>query len=106
MLRMLAADLLEEAGYQVIEAANADEAISVLQSRSDIRVLFTDVNMPGVMDGAHLARIVRKRWSYIQIIVTSGKMVPADLALPERSQFVQKPYGNSDLVNIFRSLQL
>ena len=73
LVRVGACNMIEDAGFEVIEAASADEAIRILESRSDIRVVFTDVHMPGTMDGLRLAHAVRGRWPPIKIIVTSGR---------------------------------
>lgn len=72
LTRMYAVNLVEEAGYTAIEASNADEAISILESQKDIRVVFTDVDMPGSMDGLQLAHAIRDRWPPIELILTSG----------------------------------
>ena len=72
ILRLHALDIVEEAGFTAIEAKNADEAIAILENRSDIVLLFTDVNMPGSMDGLKLAHAVRNRWPPIKIVVVSG----------------------------------
>ena len=77
LVRMLASDILtEEAGYRVIEAVNADEALTLLEARPDVRLVFTDVDMPGSLNGFTLARIVDMRWPKIRIIVTSGHARP------------------------------
>ena len=81
---------LEEHGCKVTSAFNAEEAIGILESRSDIEVVLTDIDMPGSMDGLKLAAAIRDRWPPIQVIVTSGKISPA--ALPERVSFLAKPY--------------
>ena len=69
---MHAADLVEAAGYRAIEVSNADEAIAILEARRDIRIVFTDIDMPGSMDGLKLARAIRDRWPPIELILTSG----------------------------------
>jgi CheY-like chemotaxis protein len=71
--RMLATTLVEEAGYDAVEADSADEAITILESRKDIRIVFTDIEMPGSMDGLKLARAIRDRWPPIGLILTSGR---------------------------------
>lgn len=91
LLRMMAADLVEEAGFDPIEAANADEAVRILESRTDIPLVFTDINMPGSMDGMKLAAAVRNRWPPIEIIVTSGHVDRKDVVVPDRSVFFPKP---------------
>ncbi|CAH1692312.1 Response regulatory domain-containing protein [Hyphomicrobiales bacterium] len=87
-----ATDIVTEAGFEVIEATNADEAIAILESRNDIRIIFTDVDMPGSMDGLKLAAAVRNRWPPIEIIITSGARLPSDWEMPERGVFFPKPY--------------
>jgi DNA-binding NtrC family response regulator len=72
MIRIMAADHLQEAGFEVHEAARADAAIPILEAHSEIRLLFTDVKMPGSMDGLKLAQYVQRRWPGVKIIVTSG----------------------------------
>src|ERR1700722_19630594 len=94
--------MAEEAGFEVLEAANADEAIEILESRSDIRVVFTDIHMPGSMDGLKLAHAVRNRWPPIKIMVTSGREIVAQDDLPEGGRFFAKPY---DPTEICRALQ-
>src|SRR5580698_8197795 len=83
LLRMNAVEIIEEGGFDVVEAANADEAIAILESRSDIGVIFTDIQMPGSMDGLKLAAAVRGRWPPIKIIATSGRYVFHEGELPE-----------------------
>jgi two-component system, response regulator PdtaR len=73
LLRASAMDMVKEAGFDVLAASDADEAIRVLESRSDIRAVFTDVHMPGSMDGLRLARVIRSRWPPVALIVTSAK---------------------------------
>ena len=74
LLRMDAVDMIAAAGFEVVEAANADEAIEILEARRDITVVFTDIQMPGSMDGLKLARAVRGRWPPIKIVATSGHL--------------------------------
>jgi DNA-binding NtrC family response regulator len=93
LVRMAAADALEDAGFEVIETANAQAAQEVLSSRDDIRVLFTDVKMPGPMDGLELASLVRRCWPHIRVVITSGHLKPETDSLPEDAVFIAKPYG-------------
>ena len=88
--RMGAADMFLDAGYRVLEAGNADEALRLFETNTDIRVLFTDVSMSGSMSGADLALDVAKRWPAIGIIMTSGRPRPDKLPLSVR--FHDKPY--------------
>ncbi len=103
ILRMMAVDLLEEAGYETAEAYNADDAIELLQRRMDIRVIFTDVQMPGSMDGIKLAALVRHKWPLIELIMTSGQYV-GDIDIPERGVFLPKPYDPETLLLTTRQL--
>lgn len=102
LLRMMAVDLVEDAGFEALEAANADEAIKILECRSDIRVIFTDIDMPGSMDGLLLAAAVRDRWPPIQIILTSGHVHISEVELPLGGLFFSKPY---DHLQVTRALQ-
>jgi two-component system, response regulator PdtaR len=104
LLRMLAVEVVEEAGFIAIEARDADEAVVLLESRSDITLLFTDINMPGSMDGLKLAHAARNRWPPIKILVVSGKQRLQSSDLPSNSCFVEKPYQASALVEELRSL--
>ena len=104
LLRMLAVEVVEEAGFIAIEARDADEAVTLLESRRDITLLFTDINMPGSMDGLKLAHAVRDRWPPIKILVVSGKQQLQLSDLPSNSCFVGKPYQASALVEELRSL--
>ncbi len=98
MVRLDAIETLKDAGFNVIEAANADEAISVLEVRDDIRVVVTDIQMPGSMDGLKLAATIRDRWPPIELIVTSGRIAVKQQDLPERGRFLPKPYSGPRLV--------
>jgi CheY-like chemotaxis protein len=99
LVRMTAADELEEAGFQVLEAANADVALKVLEARSDeVHVLFTDVNMPGTMDGMELAKQVHRRWPHVLLLISSGYARPHPDEIPDHGQFMPKPYGAATLV--------
>ena len=91
MLRMRAVDIVEDAGFTPIEAVNADEALAILESRSDIELLFTDIQMPGSMDGLKLAHAVHRRWPSVKIILVSGKLTLADAEKPTDSRFFGKP---------------
>jgi CheY-like chemotaxis protein len=103
LVRLDAIDMLTDAGFQVIEAANADEAIGILEKRSDIRVVVTDIQMPGSMNGLKLAAIVRNRWPPIELIVTSGRVSVTPHDLPERGRFLPKPYTGPRLVEAIQS---
>jgi two-component sensor histidine kinase/ActR/RegA family two-component response regulator len=91
MLRMRAVDIVEDAGFNAIEAVNADEALAILEARSDIALLFTDIQMPGSMDGLKLAYAVHERWPPIKIILVSGQLNLSDSEKPTNSRFFGKP---------------
>jgi len=88
---MRAVDIVEDAGFKAVEAVNADEALSILESRSDISLLFSDIQMPGTMDGLKLAHAVHDRWPSIRIILVSGQVRPSDGDQPADSRFFGKP---------------
>jgi CheY-like chemotaxis protein len=102
LVRLGAVTIIEDAGFEVIEAASADEAIGILECRSDIRVVFTDIHMPGSMDGLKLAHAVRNRWPPIKIIVTSGRELITQHDLPEGGRFFCKPYDPIQITNTLR----
>lgn len=102
LLRMDAVQMIEEAGFDVVEAANADDAISILEARSDIDVIFTDIDMPeGSMNGLKLAHAVRGRWPPVKIITTSGHFNVKGHDLPSGGEFIPKPYS---FVEVTRTL--
>src|SRR5437899_3186315 len=98
VLRMRAADLVEDAGFSPVEAVNADEAMAILESRSDIALLFTDIQMPGSMDGLKLAHAVHARWPAIKIVLVSGHVKPSDAERPADSRFFGKPLGVEQMI--------
>ncbi len=104
LLRMDAVDMIAAAGFEVIEARNADQAIEILEARSDITVVFTDIQMPGSMDGLKLARAVRGRWPPIKIVATSGRVHISDTDLPEGGRFLPKPYSPGQVAGVLREL--
>jgi two-component system, response regulator PdtaR len=104
LILMLAIEMIRDAGFEPLWASNADEAIRILESRGDIRIVFTDINMPGSMDGIRLAQAVRGRWPPIKIIVTSGFSGGDLKLLPEGSQFIPKPYDADQISDALRSL--
>jgi len=91
LLRMRAVDMVEDAGYTSVEAVDADAAFAILESRSDIALLLTDIQMPGSMDGLGLAHSVHNRWPPIKIILVSGQLKPANIDIPAGSRFFGKP---------------
>jgi len=91
MLRMRAVDIVQDAGFTSVEAISADEAIEILESRDDISVLFTDIQMPGSMDGLKLAHLTHARWPHIKIILVSGQIAVTEADAPNDSKFFPKP---------------
>ena len=91
LLRMRAVDMVEDAGYTSVEAVDADEAVTILEARSDIALLFTDIQMPGSMDGLRLAHAVHERWPPIKIILVSGALKLEKSDIPPDSRFFGKP---------------
>jgi CheY-like chemotaxis protein len=104
IIRMQAVVIIEEAGYNVVEACNADEAIAILKTREDIGIVVTDIEMPGSMDGIKLARAIRDQWPPIELIITSGRYRVRTNQLPPRAQFMPKPYTPNVLVTAIRRL--
>src|SRR5436309_12323402 len=91
VLRMRAVDIVEDAGFTAVQAVNADEALAILESRADISLLFSDIQMPGSMDGLKLAHAVHDRWPSIKIILVSGQVKVSDEDKPADSRFFGKP---------------
>jgi CheY-like chemotaxis protein len=104
IIRLGIASSIEDAGYAVIEAANADEAISRLVADIEVRVVVTDVDMPGSMDGIRLAHYIRNRWPPVQLLVISGKVGVAAGELPEGVRFMSKPYQEPQLLSMIAAL--
>jgi CheY-like chemotaxis protein len=104
LLRMNAIDMIAAAGFEVVEAENADQAIEILEARTDITVVFTDVQMPGSMDGLKLARAVRGRWPPIKIVATSGRVNVAATDLPDGGRFLPKPYSPEQLTGLLQEM--
>jgi CheY-like chemotaxis protein len=103
LLRMAAVDALDDAGFVVLEAVNADVAVRILQARAgSVDALFTDVNMPGPMNGLMLARHTRRLWPWIGVLVASGEVKPAATEMPDNSRFFSKPYDINSVVRGIR----
>lgn len=95
---------LENEGFVVLEASNADEAIDILDAHSEIRLMFTDIDMPGSMDGLKLAAAVRDRWPPVKIIVASGHRQLSDELLPVEGRFFSKPYDHARVITAMREM--
>src|SRR5450631_3352329 len=104
LLKFLTVEMVQGAGFLALEAGNADEAVAILESRSDVALLLTDINMPGSMDGLKLAHAVRGRWPPIKILLVSGRVRLQLSQLPSSSRFVRKPYRTAAMVEELRSL--
>jgi CheY-like chemotaxis protein len=104
LLRMNAVDMIEAAGFDVLEASNADEAIEILEARQDVRVMFTDIQLGGSMDGLKLAAAVRGRWPPIKIVATSGHVNVQANDLPDGGRFLPKPYSSSQIAATLREM--
>jgi CheY-like chemotaxis protein len=102
MIRMNTVEMVEDAGYAPLEAVDADGAVAMLESRSDIALMVTDIQMPGSMDGVELAQAVHMRWPSIKIIVVSGLKQPIDL--PADSLFLGKPLEAEDMICQMKSM--
>lgn len=104
LIRMALIDFLRHQNLIVLEAHNADEAIALLDQRSDIEILVTDVEMPGSMDGVRLARHVRHRWPPVKILVISGNTAVEWSGLPDKTRFLRKPFPDGELWNALHEL--
>jgi len=102
LIRMSAVDLVEEAGFKAVEADNADQALAILQSGEPIHGVFTDIDMPGSIDGVALANVVREQWPGIVILVASGKRHVSEVQLPPGAHYFPKPY---DAKSVIRTLE-
>jgi CheY-like chemotaxis protein len=104
LIRLAAVDLVERAGCEALEAQNADEAIQVLTERGDIRLVFTDVDMPGSMDGLKLCHFIRERWPPIRLIIASGKAILQESHLPTGARFFGKPYRDATVLSAINEM--
>jgi two-component system, response regulator PdtaR len=104
LLRLYAENLLEEAGFEVVEAADADTALEILARRTDVRVLFTDIHLGGKLDGMELARKVHDQWPHVLLLITSGATKPPKTEIAEHGHFLPKPYRRDDVIREIDSL--
>lgn len=104
LIRMGAVDLVLSAGYEALEARDADEAIRILEARQDIDLVFTDVQMPGTMDGIKLASFIRGRWPPVKLLVASGNAILEESSLPSGSRFFSKPYNDHAITDAMAKL--
>jgi two-component system, response regulator PdtaR len=106
LVRFMASALVEDAGFTSVEARDADQAIAILEARDDIRLVFTDIDMPGTMDGLKLAHYVHRRWPPIQLLLVSGKTILNDSDLPAGSRYFPKPYAIAHIKSAIQSMVL
>jgi CheY-like chemotaxis protein len=106
IVRMNMADFLDDAGFKVFEAVNADEAIALLQARTDVQAIVTDIEMPGSMNGLELARVVQVRWPGVGIVVTSGRVRPGPDDLMNKAVFLTKPYLPDAVIGAIRQVTM
>jgi CheY-like chemotaxis protein len=105
LLRLMAVDVVETSGFEALSAATADEALSILEARADdVRLVFTDIHMPGSMDGLRLAHAVRDRWPPVELIITSGRRHVGADDLPDRGRYMAKPYDVATLSQVFQEM--
>src|SRR5215471_13107863 len=102
LVRELGVEFLSVAGFQVVEASNGEEALSLLESNPDITVLFTDINMPGLLDGITLASIAAVQWPHLAIIIGSGNVLPRSGSLPSGVTFIRKPCDPESVIQLIR----
>ena len=103
-IRLGLVSTIEEAGYEVIDAASADEAIRKLERYDDVGLILTDVDMPGSMDGIRLAHYVRRRWPPIELVVISGKVGVTPMELPSGARFISKPFQDVALMSVVQTM--
>lgn len=105
IIRAVASEVLLDAGFSVIEAGHADHALRLLnEGAHEIHALFTDVNMPGSMDGYGLAHLSRRTWPWIVLLIASGRPLPQLAQIPPGSRFLPKPYHPLHVVNHLREM--
>jgi DNA-binding NtrC family response regulator len=104
LVRMHGADILEDAGFAVLEAGNADQALAMLDRHDDVQVLLSDIDMPGSMDGVALAHLVHARWPKIRLLLTSGHHQIPKAAIPDDGKFMRKPWAQEVLIGKIREM--
>ncbi len=103
LIALALAEDLEDQGYLTLLAGDAADAIAILESNCDISIVFTDIDMPGSMDGLALAAAVRNRWPPVEILITTGQTRPQHADMPDRSLFISKPYTVPQIVGAIKS---
>src|SRR5438034_8708394 len=100
LVRELGVEFLSDAGFEILEASNGEEALSLLETNPNITVLFTDINMPGPLDGIALASIAAVQWPHLAIIIGSGNVLPRSGGLPRGITFIRKPYDPESVIRL------
>ena len=104
LVRMMVIELFEDEGFEVLEAADADQALAIFRERRDVALLFTDVEMPGSLDGYALARWAEANRPTVRTVIVSGRAMPRAGDLPEGATFVGKPYDHDDVMRRIQTL--
>jgi CheY-like chemotaxis protein len=104
LVRMFLTDFLDDAGFKVFEAVNADEALTVLQARPDVQAVVTDIEMPGSMNGLELTRTVKERWPGVGVVISSGRQRPGPDDISDKVAFVSKPYLPDTIVQVIQQI--
>jgi CheY-like chemotaxis protein len=105
LVRIFIADFLDEAGFKVLEAANADEAVTILTARPDVQAVITDIEMPkGSMNGLELTRVIQERWPGVGVVISSGRERPGPDDLSEKVAFLAKPYLPDTAISVIRQM--
>ena len=104
-VRLNVAEPIEEAGYEVIDVPDAHAALEAIAGRTDVRVLFTDIEMPGGIDGLDLARMVHERWPKVLLLITSGRVAPRKEEIADHGHFLAKPYSAQQVLNEIAGLE-
>ena len=105
LIRLVLVEAFEEAGFEVLDAFDGDQAVGILEKNANrIRAIFSDVNLPGSMNGVLLARHTRMHWPWIGVVLASGRPKPEESAMPDNTRFFQKPYEVGAVVRHLREI--
>ncbi|HEY6579017.1 MAG TPA: response regulator [Rhizomicrobium sp.] len=105
LIRLNTVEMVEAAGFEALEASNADEALETLSRRRDVAIVFTDVNMPGSMNGLELAESISDSWPGIRVVLTSGRYILRDEDLPNDDRFILKPYSAGQVAHVLHQVE-
>ncbi|HTT82561.1 MAG TPA: response regulator [Rhizomicrobium sp.] len=104
LIRMNTVNMVEEAGYDTLEAGNADQAMEILERHPEVAILFTDINMPGSINGLQLAEAETEHWPHVRVVLTSGRYLLRDEGLPDDGRFILKPFDGAEVAKVLHSL--